>query len=322
MTADVPAGGPHDPRARDPALDRRARRRAAQGGRHVRHHAEPRRAARRRRRRDRDGHGHGAAGARGSARTAGARWRLIPVARLAAAIGELAGHEVELERPKDADARRLRDERRAADGGGRAAPAARARAGARRPGRGAPCGRARRGRRAGVRQPLARATRGTSTSSAEVDEDFGGGWVGRAGARPGRDGLREPDGADRRLGRHGTAPTATASRASSSSPATTSSASTTTTTPARRWSASASRSRRSGAASRCPRTATTASTSRSSRRRTATPSPRCCAGSRRRWSASASTSTPGRCQSELEQRLAPLLPRLDTYEKDGATLGA
>ena len=35
-------------------------------------------AARRRRRRDRDGDGHGAAGARGSPRAAGARWRLIP----------------------------------------------------------------------------------------------------------------------------------------------------------------------------------------------------------------------------------------------------
>ena len=42
------------------------------------------------------------------------------------------------------------------------------------------------------------------------------------------------------------------------------------------------------------------------------------ARSRRRSSASASTSTRGARQSELEQRLPELLPRLDTYEKDGA----
>ena len=57
---------------------------------------------------------------------------------------------------------------------------------------------------------------------------------------------------------------------------------------------------------------------RSWRRCPATRCRRCCAGSRRRSSASASTSTRWALQSELEQRLPELLPRLDTYEKDGA----
>ena len=50
----------------------------------------------------------------------------------------------------------------------------------------------------------------------------------------------------------------------------------------------------------------------------ATRSRRCSRRSSRRWSASASTSTRGRLQSELETRLPELLPKVDTFEQDGA----
>ena len=42
------------------------------------------------------------------------------------------------------------------------------------------------------------------------------------------------------------------------------------------------------------------------------------AGSRRRWSASGSTSTRGRSRASSSARLPEFLPRLDTYEQDGA----
>ena len=100
--------------------------------------------------------------------------------------------------------------------------------------------------------------------------------------------------------------------------ATRSSASTTTTTRARRWSASGlgrgAPARGGAARGRLPRRL----------RRRARPAPGrsrardARAGSRRRWSGSGSTSTRWAKQSELERRLAEYLPRLDTYEKDGA----
>src|SRR5262249_1489361 len=74
--------------------------RAAQPGRRLRHDPEPGPALRRRRRVDRDRHRAGAEGARGPVRAAGGR-ALNAVDRLAAAIGELAGESVELERPAD-----------------------------------------------------------------------------------------------------------------------------------------------------------------------------------------------------------------------------
>ena len=132
----------------------------------------------------------------------------------------------------------------------------------------------------------------------EVGEDYGGGWAERARARAGRDGLGEPDRPDRRLALRGTAPTATASRGCSRSAGMRSRASTTTTTPARRWTASARRSTRCGAASRCRRTATTATTSSRARRGGRRPGAEDARVDRaRRWSGSASTSTAGRCRA-------------------------
>ena len=97
-----------------------------------------------------------------------------------------------------------------------------------------------------------------------------------------------------------------------------SSASTTTTTPAPRWTASAPRWRPCAAARSRPRTATTAPTSRARR---ASRAIRC----RRCWSEIEATLERFRIhfdswarQSELERRLPELLPRLDTYEQDGA----
>ena len=237
---------PVDPRPADPQHDRRRDRRAAQARRHLRHDAEPRRAVRGRRRPDRDRH---RAGADRRSRTCSRRRALAhnAVDRLAQAIGELIGCEVELERPKD-PAHGDYATNVALPARERARPAAaRVRAGARGEGRRAARGRARRGGGAGLRQPLARRP------------------VLRRGARRDRRGLRRRLGRPRRSGsrsrwsprtrpgrspspRRGTAPTATASRACSSSPATTSSASTTTTTPAPRWTASAPRSRRCAAA--------------------------------------------------------------------------
>ena len=148
--------------------------------------------------------------------------------------------------------------------------AARARGGARGEGRRAARGRARRGRGARLPQPLghrrvlrrgARRDRRRTTAAAGPSTPR---------ADPGRDGLGEPDradhgrlGAERRLRRQRRA-AARVRRPRRSS------ASTTTTTPARRWSASAPRSRRCGAARSRPRTATRASTSPSSRASRAT----------------------------------------------------
>ena len=67
---------------------------------------------------------------------------------------------------------------------------------------------------------------------AEIGDGLRRGVGGAARARPGRDGLGEPDRADRRLGGAQRRATATASRGCSSSRATRSRASTTTTTPA------------------------------------------------------------------------------------------
>ena len=99
--------------------------------------------------------------------------------------------------------------------------------------------------------------------------------------------------------------------------ATRSRASTTTTTPARRWSASTPRSRRSGAARSRPRTATGATTSPCS-------PPRGGPGAEDARQIKASLERfrihfdSWVLQSELETRLPEYLPRLDTYEKDGA----
>ena len=273
--------------------DRRDHRRAAQARRHVRHDARTGRGDRAGRRDRRRRHDRRAAAPRGPVRPAArARCRLIPSARSRRA--SVAG--VELERPSDAEhgdyatnaALRLAGARRQAPrelaaelveaaqalpeveraeiaGPGLRQPLPRRRLVRRRAARDP-----RRGR--GVRRRLGRAAASGCRSR----------WCRRT--RPGRSRSRT----------RGTARTATPSRACSSSAGTTSRASTTTTTPARRWTASAPRSKPRGAARSRRRTATTATTSRSSRSSRAIRSRRCCAASRRRSSASASTSTRGR----------------------------
>ena len=72
--------------------------------------------------------------------------------------------------------------------------------------------------------------------------------------------------------------------------------------------------RRAGARGRLPRRLRR----RARRSRTAIPCRTCSRRSRGRSSGSASTSTAGRCRASSRQRLPELLPRLDTYEKDGA----
>ena len=134
------------------------------------------------------------------------------IERLEAALGEAAGTDVELERPSDSGARRLRHER--GDAACRRAPPAAAcdRGGARRAGDGAAAGRARRDRRPGFRQSLAGAglvrgrARGDPRCRRVVRQRLRGG----EGADPGRDGLGEPDrpdhgrlGPERRLRRLG-----------------------------------------------------------------------------------------------------------------------
>ena len=210
----------------------------------------------------------------------------------------LGARPVELERPKEPDARRLRDERRAP-----AAPPER------RPPRelaeelAARGGRARR-RSSGRRSPgrgsstsgsRATGTRESSTRSSRAARTYGGGRAGAAAPDPGRDGVGEPDGADhrrvrpqRRLRRLRRAPARVRGprgrarvllqrrgRPDGALPR-------------------VGRGRRGAGRSR-PRTATTASTSpswRAARRRSGRRA--CSSGSRRRSSASASTSTRGR----------------------------
>ena len=214
--------------------------------------------------------------------------------------------------------RRLCDERRAALGEGGRAAAARARERVRGEDRGARGDRVRRGGRAGLHQPAARRLGSSSTRSRR----WGGvrRRLGRPGrARPGRDGLREPDRPDRRLARPKRRVRRLRGAAAGRSPAH---------EVAREYyyndagaqmerfraSIDALRGRRAGPRGRLPRRL----------RRGARPggrrpgAARCSRRSSRRWSASASTSTAGLLQSELEQRLAELLPRLDTYEQDGA----
>ena len=152
--------------------------------------------------------------------------------------------------------------------------------------------------------------------------DYGAGWAGAARARPGRDGLREPDRADhRRVGAERRDRRLRRAAARVRRPR----------GRARvllqrlrraRWSSSARRSRRSGAGRSRPRTATAASTSPSSRAPKTIRCRRCSRRSRRRSSASASTSTRGRCRASSSCGCREFLPRLDTYEKDGARLGA
>ena len=328
VTTDVPAGGPDDPRAPDPPRDRRADRRAAQGGRHA------------------------------STR------RPIPDATLDAgdvliAVGTRAGAAARSRSCSRRTRGRCRLERR------RSALAARARRGRRRarssssgpsdPAHGdyatnvalrlAPAQAARRRASSprssprprpalpeveraevagpGLRQPLPRATRWFGEALGEILEAGDGvrRRLGRAArARPGRDGLREPDRPDHRRRRRGTARTATrvarllefaghevereyyyndVGRADGR--------------------ASAPRSRRSGAGRSRPRTATSGDVRRRARRASrATRCRRCSSGSRRRSSGSASTSTPGRCRASSSSGCPSCSPRLDTYETDGA----
>ncbi len=185
---------------------------------------------------------------------------------------------------------------------------------------GCPTDRARRDRRPRVRQPLAdallvrrRAGR-DPRGRGRVRRRLGGGRRRRCRWRWCRPTRR----ARSRWPRPGTAPTATRSRDCSSSRGTRSSASTTTTTPARRWRSSAPRSRRGGAGRSLRRTATRATTSPSSRSCRRTRCRRCSARSSSRCSAFRIHFDSWAKQSELEKRLPEFLPRLDTYEKDGA----
>ena len=243
-----------------------------------------------------------------------------PVNALAAALAAAAGAELELERPAEAEhgdyatnvALQLAGTRRRPPREHRG----RDRGGGRRAGR----GRARRGRGAGLRQPLParRVVRGGARRDARGRRGVRRRRPRAAGARAGRDGLRQPDGADpglvgsqRRLRR-------LASPVCSSSRATRSSASTTTTTRARRSTASARRSRPSAGARSRPRTATTARTSTSSPRLQGDPVPLMLKEIETTLERFRIHFDSFRLQSELEQRLPELLPKLDTYEKDGA----
>ncbi len=85
-----------------------------------------------------------------------------------------------------------------------------------------------------------------------------------------------------------------------------------------RSSASGHRSRRGGGERSRRRTGTRASTSLPWPSWTATRFRRCSRRSRPRSSASASTSTRGRCRASSSSGSPELMPRLDTYEKDGA----
>ena len=183
-----------------------------------------------------------------------------------------------------------------------------------------PSGRARRDRRPRVRQPLAgaRLVRGRARRAAGrrrcVRRRFGV----RERADSGRDGVGEPDRPDRRRRRRATAPTATRLRACSSSRATRSSGSTTTTTPARRWNASAPLSRHAGEGRSRPRTATTVRTSPIWLRCADDPVPLMLTQIEHTLERFRIHYDSWALQSELEQRLPEFLPRLDTYEKDGA----
>ena len=143
----LPAGGQDDPRPAHPARDRRGDHRAAQAGRHLRRDAEPGRADRGRRRADRDRHRPRAAAARGPVRD-GRPLPADPVTRLEAALGELAGATVALERPKDPTHGDYATNVALQLARARRRPPRELAAGARRAGGGAARGRARRGRRA------------------------------------------------------------------------------------------------------------------------------------------------------------------------------
>ena len=100
------------------------------------------------------------------------------IERLEAALGEAAGAEVVLERPGDADARRLRDQRRDAARGRAQAAAARDRRGARRARGGAPRRRPGRDRRARASSTSGSRPRGIATRSprsSPPETRYGGG---------------------------------------------------------------------------------------------------------------------------------------------------
>ena len=125
--------------------------------------------------------------------------------------------------PTNGRARRLRDERRAADGAG-ARPARRASSPRSSRPAAAELPEVERAEVAGpgLPQPLARPTRSSARRSRRSSgRGYGGGSAEPPRARPGRDGLRQPDRPDHGRARRGTAPTATRSRGCSSSPATT-----------------------------------------------------------------------------------------------------
>ncbi len=238
------------------------------------------------------------------------------------ALADAAGADVDARAPERPRARRLRDERRApgspASGGARRASSRRSspRGAAELPAveRAEVAG-------PGLRQPLASTDAWYGEALAELlgaGERYGAGSAATPRAGPGRDGVGEPDrpdhrrgGAERRLrrlrraaarvrGPRGRArvllqrrgrPDGALPRVGRGAPA-----------------------RRGAARGRVPRRVHRGARAGGRRPGAA----RCSRGSRRRSSASASTSTRWAKQSELERRLPELLPRLDTYEKDGA----
>ena len=180
--------------------------------------------------------------------------------------------------------------------------------------------RAGRDRRARVRQPLARAglvrrrARGDPRRRPDVRRRLRAGEAARAG----RDRLRQPDRADHRRRARATAPTATPSPACSRSRATRSSASTTTTTRARRWSASAPRSTPGRRGEEPPEDGYQGAYIAELAKLPDDPVPAMLERIEATMERFRIHFDSWAKQSELEQRLPEFLPRLDTYEKDGA----